>query len=612
MTKRPDTTSESGRSLIAPAAFLFCLLAAQLLRGGLAAEWALAATIASAAILAIMLARREQEPRFSGDPLFAALEILFPFVLIVALASAVMAWVAGPIRGASLDPSATLVEILLLLGLGCAFLLGAGFGDDRAQRQFMIDGVIFGVAALAGWALALMALRGEARLSASYVSPNTAGTVFGAVLVLAMNVLASSLRRFAQPGERLAIMARGLACLVLGAALMSTASRGAFVAATLALIASFAPQFWRRSRGGGMQVSILLVATIGLIVFAFCGGGLIDRLSASDAQIDSRGPIFALNQALFVRSPLTGYGLGAYDVVNKINLNLNNFAELWSIRSAHNVYLQWLVEGGLVAAAAMFATVALILTRALIGALSDVTERGVLWGLVGVDLVFLVHGFGDFALQTPAVALLWSVLLGLQFGIANRSRRRRPHVRRRLQLGGAAIAGGASAAALGALLLGGGFALGPVTLFPLAAGYDRMATRLLQRGQAPATLDRAERLSQKALDLSPYDTSAALRLAYIDAVRNGRLTAKGAEALAMSYARVPIDQAVASWRLRFALDNWQDLDAKTREATRAEFLALVSTRGHRKVLFDALAAVRPGQGRVIATFWAARVQREPI
>jgi hypothetical protein len=237
-------------------------------------------------------------------------------------------------------------------------------------------------------------------------------------------------------------------------------------------------------------------------------------------------------------------------------------------------------------------------------------EAGLLWALLGVDTVFLVHGFSDFALQTPSVAMLWAFLLGLQFAVARQTDDQvEAGFRRAPPQGGFAVLTGALAVLAWVSLQFGPPRLAGMDILPLAAGFDHQASRLMS--SSPAALDAARTASLRAFTLSPYDTSAALRLAYIDVLQNGRLTAAGAAHLTKSYQRVPLDQAVALWRIRFALENWSSIDPATRVLVRGEFDALLSTGLHRRALLNMLAQVGSSSGRWVASFWASRISITP-
>jgi O-antigen ligase len=583
---------------------VLALLAFQALQGGLSARVSLAMTAGLAGLLLWQGVRQGGGAALVQRPLLIVLELAFAATILALIAS------ITPGLASSLDPSASLVEIILLLGLACVFMLGMMTGASDQVVSFVIRLMVVGGAAFAAWALLAFSPLGNpgghaVRLSASYLAPNTAGAVFASLLILASHVLFRRLRAAAagEPWLRSALW--GVPLVILAAALLATASRGASAAGVAGLAVMLAPQMHRGGKDKGARLAPVLIVAILILLAALLGGALLARLTADQAPTNVRGELAALHWKLFWANPVRGYGLGTFDLLNRRHLTPSNFGALWSMRAAHNLYLQWLEEGGLVAALPIATCLSIILVATLRGAMAR-REAGLLWALLGVDTVFLVHGFSDFALQTPSVAMLWAFLLGLQFAMARQiddqavaGFRRAP-----LQAGLAVVTAGFAILAWVSLQFGAP-RLGGFEVLPLAAGFDRQASRLME-SSSPAALDAARRASLKALSLSPDDTSAALRLAYIDVLRNGHLTAVGEAHFAGSYQRVPLDQAVALWRIRFALENWTNIDPVTRVLVRREFDALLSTGLHRRALLNMLAQVESPYGRLVARFWTSR------
>jgi O-antigen ligase len=166
----------------------------------------------------------------------------------------------------------------------------------------------------------------------------------------------------------------------------------------------------------------------GLIATA-TGGGLLlfqapvlmSRLSHGGGGNDDRALMFRIYWRAFQESPLMGYGLGTFDTVNKLNLSASTFEGDWSTRAAHNVYLQWLMEAGLIGALPMFACIGLVMFKTWRGMQRRRRATSLIRGLLAADAVFLVHGWTDFALQVPSMAALFAFILGLQLGLANSS-----------------------------------------------------------------------------------------------------------------------------------------------------------------------------------------------
>lgn len=143
--------------------------------------------------------------------------------------------------------------------------------------------------------------------------------------------------------------------------------------------------------------------------------------------------------------------------------------------------------------------------------------------------------------------------------------------------------------------------------FQLAAGENRLADRLLDGHPGAAEFTRARIASKAALREAPYDTSALLRLAYIDQLQNGTLGGGGVEALRQSYERVRFDRAVGFWRIRFALENWQDIPLDLRLKVQQEVFVLASDPGHRWPLRFAFDKIHNPYGAIVASFWRAQV-----
>lgn len=160
---------------------------------------------------------------------------------------------------------------------------------------------------------------------------------------------------------------------------------------------------------------------------------------------------------------------------------------------------------------------------------------------------------------------------------------------------------------MAALNNGGEIGVGPLR-FRLAAGYDRVADRLVAQSPTAADLDAADALGRRALALFPYDNRAWLRLAYADSLRPAGLSARGVQALETSYALIALDPSHAKWRIQFCLQNWLQLSPTVRKAVEVEFDALARSPSHQSTLDVPLKAVTDPVGRVVAAYWLARLQ----
>jgi O-antigen ligase len=415
-----------------------------------AGHWFYGALISDTALLmgavaAVLLGAVLLQPRLRDDLVrlkgLGAPAGLFAAVLLVGLWTLtpwtpggphpVWAYIGVSPGASTIDKSATLIELVKLLGLACFFLLGAATGarDERAHvaiRLTLLLGLVFGLwAFLASVSGSIYQTAGR-RLEAHFMNPNTAGTVFAALLLLCTSELVRQLRSRSAPSRDLAgLLPTATVTLTFAVCLLATASRGAMMGllggALVFVIMQLASGGFRLTRAVG---GVLIGTAMLLVVVAVTGDQLVDRLFHTEQAAVVRTDVWRAHWGAFLASPLFGYGLGTAETVNKTLINGTNFDALWIIRAILNVYLQWLEEAGLVGAIPMFLCIAFIVLATVRGTLKRSRMTGLLAALLAVDAVFLLHGATDFALQVTSVATFWSWLLGLQFAVAQGTSRR--------------------------------------------------------------------------------------------------------------------------------------------------------------------------------------------
>ncbi|WP_426011634.1 O-antigen ligase family protein [Caulobacter sp. DWR2-3-1b2] len=328
----------------------------------------------------------------------------------------------------SVDQTATLVEIVKLAGLACAFLIGClqGGAVKRAlatSQAVVFSGAVFALIGVFNY-LSGEQVRTGNRLAAGFMSANSAATLFGMLLVIAVALLVQqggSWRSLDRHRLRPNFFLLTASIAVLGASLLLTASRMGFVATGVAL-AVMAWQ-WARSRKAPLPArSALWIGTAALTCLALLAGAdvLWERFGHIDDDAVNRGVIFVSHWRAFLASPAFGYGLGSFPLINNVVMTPETYSALWSIRAAHNVYIQWLEEAGVVGAAPMFVCIGACLWTAVKSARQRSPERLFLDGLIAADIVVLLHGLTDYSLQVPSIAATWAFLLGLQVALVRR------------------------------------------------------------------------------------------------------------------------------------------------------------------------------------------------
>ena len=117
---------------------------------------------------------------------------------------------SAAIRTVTIDPYATWLELIKLLGLAAAFLVGAAFGGDDDRAKQLIQGLLLAGLAYGVWAFlnfetdrsmlfGLLRSLDPSRLSGSLSSANIAATLFGSLAVLNM---ADLMRRVERDRDR--------------------------------------------------------------------------------------------------------------------------------------------------------------------------------------------------------------------------------------------------------------------------------------------------------------------------------------------------------------------------------------------------------------------------
>lgn len=368
-----------------------------------------------------------------GLTLLAAIWSMTPF----APGGVLPIWDWTGVQGAAtLDRTATFVEILKLSGLGCIALVGFIQGVRPADARATLRIILFASALYAFLAMARFLAGGElvgqpGRMGAGFLSPNSAGTLFACLTVLSVSWVVQAVRRRGEDGGPRAALAffsklagRLALAVLFSSCLLLTASRAAIATTGLMLLVYM---IWEIVAGGlKVRAGAAMLTTWAVqVLFLLAGAGalVVSRAEGLGADAADRGTIFLLHWKMFLASPLTGWGLGSFDQVNQQIMTPASHAVLWNLRAAHNVYLQWLEEAGVVGAAPMFLAIALVMLLTLRGMAQRKEAKPWLRALLLVDGVFLVHGLSDFALQVPSLAAFWAFLLGLQLAMAYPRRR---------------------------------------------------------------------------------------------------------------------------------------------------------------------------------------------
>lgn len=386
-----------------------------------------------AVILLIRVLRPEARVALESVPALWGMGLLFGGVMILAALS-LTSWAPGgphpiwamtgsEVRAGTLNRFQTTMEVIKLTGLACAFLLGVlqGGRPDQARRTIYLlvtIGAVYAVAAMILLGTGTQALS-TPRLTGGFLSPNSAATVFGVLIVIGTGVALRQWRRSSAAGWRAALVGTGpigAALALFATCLLLTGSRAGLAATAGAMLILLC---WQAATGGAGRISrwrrgVAALAALAVVAIGGWGHVLGDRLGSLGADAAVRRGIMDAHWRAFLDAPWFGHGLGSFRELNAMAMSEATYADLWPIRSAHNVYLQWLEEAGVVGSAAMFSLIGLVIWIGLRRAASAWRGAELARGLVAANVVVLLHGMTDYALQEPSIAALWAFTLGVQ------------------------------------------------------------------------------------------------------------------------------------------------------------------------------------------------------
>ena len=333
----------------------------------------------------------------------------------------------------ALDPAAARAGAIGIAACAGVFWLALQTGRDPARAAATLTGL--GLAGAAYALYGLMVQFSDANtilwfpktayhdvVTATFVNRNTFATHAGLGLLCVVAALRESLDRGSAQGvpfgERLRRLIaerpgrKGLllgAALLIGTALLLSESRGGTAASLVALTAFLSILALRRARVARAAGVAACAVAGGLLVASF-GEGLERRLWSAEADWGERRQIIAQTLDAMRESPLRGAGLGGFDAAHRAHRKPGAATR---VARAHNDYLEMALELGAPAALAFFAALGGLALACAAGALRR--RRASSYPAAGFAACVLVgaHSLVDFSMQVPAVAVLFSLVLGI-------------------------------------------------------------------------------------------------------------------------------------------------------------------------------------------------------
>ena len=163
------------------------------------------------------------------------------------------------------------------------------------------------------------------------------------------------------------------------------------------------------------------LVAIGLAGWGVAWAWLWDETVASGPGLGEALPhlqrIEAYIQA-WLQHPITGYGLGSIETVGDRAMTLANAKAMLAIGDTQNVFVRWLVEGGVVGLAAILLVLGAMHVRMYLALGRRKTPRTFLRLAFAAGFLMLLHGMADSSLDLPSAVWLYALLLGAACGVA--------------------------------------------------------------------------------------------------------------------------------------------------------------------------------------------------
>ena len=268
------------------------------------------------------------------------------------------------------------------------------------------------------------------RLAAPFLSANTAATFYGIIAVMSAAELSRILSTpTVHPLKTVEhIVVRGLFpttfLLFSFSNVILSASRAGLLVTSSALLVLVLWEVFSRLRRGRLSLSLAKVGSFGGVLITVAGalflasGELLQDRLAGAGEDDTRIVLLQAYSGAIELEPAFGHGLGSFTWINDLIVTPENVDLLQTQGAAHNVYLQWLIQAGLVGTVLLALIVLPILLSIFLGLLRRRRRTTYLRAALCIVLLVGAHGMVDYALEIPLVAWWLAWIVGLAAGLS--------------------------------------------------------------------------------------------------------------------------------------------------------------------------------------------------
>ena len=174
---------------------------------------------------------------------------------------------------------------------------------------------------------------------------------------------------------------------------------------------------------GHLWGKVLFVAGSSVLILYFwnLSGGLAGaRYENVFSDFEYRSKMIEASWQAFLLEPWFGHGLGSLEQAKFLLTTPENNMAVDKVKAVHNVFLQWLLQVGIVGVAVLSGVFIYILVKVFQGALRARRYKTYCLAILCVSLLVGLHGLFDYALEIPVVMLAYAWMLGIGHGISIR------------------------------------------------------------------------------------------------------------------------------------------------------------------------------------------------
>ncbi len=330
-------------------------------------------------------------------------------------------------------------HLAVLFAAGAIWCIGYIASRHRRALDVAWAALMWGAIGYCGWMFILHvsgAPSGENAILGAFATPANASVLFGLFAIVGMsNILhiikqmdAEALARSRMVEQLLRQGLAGILLVVFSLTCLSIAGSRPGIIITLGVL--IALMWWdtlsistREHRGIPMRLAALLApfVAIGLAGWGVSLGWISDETVAPGVGGSDVMPNIQRIQAYmgaWMESPVFGHGLGSIGLEGDKVMTLVNAKAMRVPGDAHNVFVTWLVEAGIVGLALLVLALGAMYTRIFAALRSRQTPRTFLRLAVMAGVLMLLHGVTDSSLDLPSAVWLYALLLGAACGVA--------------------------------------------------------------------------------------------------------------------------------------------------------------------------------------------------